>query len=97
MATPQLGIKFFTADAYLQEGWTAFAHRASGLLPAHSGAGLRDAFTCVMVETVIPGDLVAVELPRYDQEVPDLTGGKGRRATPEEVSMIQLHKAAKEE
>jgi hypothetical protein len=82
------GIKFFTADAYLQEGWTAFAHRASGLLPAHSTAGLRDVFICRMVETVIPGDIVAVDLPRYYESDPDTSGGTGRNATPEEEARL---------
>jgi hypothetical protein len=85
-----MGHKAFTADAYLQEGWTAFAHRASGLLPAHNLIGLEDAFTCRMVETVNAGELVVVDLPNYDTGFgpPDLTGGTGRRATPEEEARL---------
>jgi hypothetical protein len=81
--------KAFTAGAYLQEGWIAFTDTATTLLPAHDTSALGDGvFRCVMVETVNAGELVVVDLPRYDQAVPDLTGGKGRRATPEEEARL---------
>jgi hypothetical protein len=41
-----------------------------------------------MVETVIPGDLVAVDMPRYHESDPDTSGGIGRNATPEEEARL---------
>lgn len=90
MATPKSGIKFFTAGAYMQAGWTAFADTQKTLLPAHDMRALEpDAFRCVVEETIGAGELVAVVLPRYDQPVPDLTGGKARPATDAEKARLR--------
>ena len=87
-----MGHKAFTAGAYLQEGWTAFADSRMTLLPAHDTSALgEDAFTCRMVETVNAGELVVVDLPNYDTGFgpPDLRGGRGRRATKEEEARLR--------